>query len=113
MWAAGGFSGVRPHCLVADTPRIMGLGEPKNSARNPEITLKQLSSRQQTCFMFPIAAMIGAACAWVWWSFSVPRWRKWALEEGTPADQLQKWEVATGLVWPKGWIFEKTEFKAD
>jgi len=49
--------------------------------------------------------------AWTWWSLLVPRWRKWAHEKGVPPDQLQKWAVLTGLVWPKGWIFEKTEFK--
>lgn len=60
-----------------------------------------------------IAVIAGSGCAWLWWSFAVPRWRKWALQNGAPADRLQKWAVATGLVWPKGWIFEKTESKVD
>ena len=59
--------------------------------------------------MLPV--IIGASVGWLWWSFSVPRWRRWALQNGAPEDQLQKWAVLTGLVWPKGWIFEKTEFK--
>jgi hypothetical protein len=61
--------------------------------------------------MFIVPTIIGIALAWVWWSFTVPRWRRWALRNGVPPDQLQKWAVITGLVWPKGWIFEKTEFK--
>jgi hypothetical protein len=55
---------------------------------------------------------VGFILAWAWWSLMVPRWRRWALKNGAPADRLQKWAAATGLVWPKGWIFEKTEFKA-
>ncbi len=52
---------------------------------------------------------LGAVLAWPWWSVSVPRWRRWALARGVNAKQLQKAAVSTGLVWPKGWIFEKTE----
>ena len=55
--------------------------------------------------------LLGIILAWLWWSFAVPRWRRWALRRGAPADRLQKLAAATGLVWPKGWIFEKTEFK--
>ena len=58
---------------------------------------------------FPIAAGVGAIVAWPWWSLTVPKWRRWALEHGADAEQLQKVGVLTGLVWPKGWIFEKTE----
>jgi hypothetical protein len=63
-------------------------------------------------FLFAVFALIiiGPLIGWVWWSFSVPRWRRWALQNGVPEDKLQKWAVITGLVWPKGWIFEKTEF---
>ena len=39
------------------------------------------------------------------------RWRRWALRQGIPADELQKAAEAALLVWPKGSIFEKTEFK--
>ncbi len=66
-------------------------------------------------WFFPVGAMtsviVGSLVAWVWWSFSVPRWRRWALKNGAPEDKLQKWAVITGLVWRKGSIFEKTEFK--
>ena len=61
-------------------------------------------------WLFPI---IGSGLACAWWSFAVSRWRKWALERGVSANQLQKSAVATGLVWPKGWIFEKIELKPD
>jgi hypothetical protein len=58
-----------------------------------------------------IGVLIGILPGWLWWSLITPRWRRWALRRGAPADQLQKWGVITGLIWPKGWIFEKTEFK--
>ena len=58
-----------------------------------------------------VLIIIGPLVGWLWWSFSVPRWRKWALRNGVPEDKLQKWAVSTGLVWPKGSVFEKTEFR--
>lgn len=57
----------------------------------------------------PIAAFIGVIVAWPWWSLAVPKWRRWALEQGADAKQLQKMGVRTGLLWPKGSVFEKTE----
>jgi hypothetical protein len=56
-----------------------------------------------------IGVVFGAAAAWGWWSLAVPRWRAWALARGVDADELQRLGVRTGLVWPKGWIPEKTE----
>jgi hypothetical protein len=55
--------------------------------------------------------LVGFALAWTWWSLSVPRWRRWALNRGAPPDKLQRLAVATGLVWPKGWLPERTEVK--
>jgi hypothetical protein len=57
--------------------------------------------------------IIGFFIGWTWWSFTITRWRKWALNRGVPSDQLQKWAVAVGLTWPKGLIFEKTEIRPD
>lgn len=55
--------------------------------------------------------LTGIALAWFWWSFTVPQWRRWALEQNVPEAELQKWATYTGLTWPKGSIFEKTELK--
>ena len=51
-------------------------------------------------FVTPI--IVGASAGWLWWSFSVPRWRRWALQNGAPEDELQARAVVVGLVWPKG-----------
>ena len=55
---------------------------------------------------------IGIIAGWLWWSYSVPRWRKWALEQpGVDPNELQAAAEAALLVWPKGHFFEKTEIK--
>ena len=51
----------------------------------------------------------GVVVAWLYWSLAVPRWRAWALRSGADSEKLQRWAVATGLVWPRGSVFEKTE----
>jgi hypothetical protein len=56
-----------------------------------------------------VGLVAGSALAWLYWSLTIPRWRAWALRSGANPEALQKWGVATGLVWPRGWIFEKTE----
>ena len=57
-----------------------------------------------------IAAFVaGLGLAWLWWSLAVPRWRAWAQRRGADPAGLQKWGEIVGLVWPKGWIFERTE----
>ena len=60
---------------------------------------------------WPFALLGGSLMAWVWWSFTVPRWRDWAVAKGVDRDRLQKYAVRTGLTWPKGSPFEKTEFR--
>lgn len=59
-----------------------------------------------------VSMPLGFIMAWLWWSYSVPRWREWALKQtGVNADELQKAAEVATLVWPKGHFFEKTEFK--
>ena len=55
---------------------------------------------------------LGFIAGWLYWSYSVPRWRKWALKQpGINPDELQAAAEAALLVWPKGHFFEKTEIK--
>jgi len=49
--------------------------------------------------------------AWIWWSYAVPRWRRWALSAGVDPEELQRLAQKQLLVWPKGHFFEKTEFR--
>ena len=58
-----------------------------------------------------LCLFVGIALAWVWWSAMVPRWREWARRRGADEDRTQQLAQVTGLVWPKGHMFEKTEFR--
>jgi hypothetical protein len=60
-----------------------------------------------------IGIAIGFFLGWTWWSFTIARWRKWAINRGAPPARLQRWAVAVGLTWPKGWVLEKTEIRPD
>jgi hypothetical protein len=60
---------------------------------------------------WPLALLAGSLLAWIWWSLIVPRWRDWVLGQGVDPNRLQKFAVRTGLTWPKGSIFERTEFR--
>ena len=57
-----------------------------------------------------IGGLVGCGVAWIWWSWTVPKWRRWALSRGASPDRVQRLAAATGLTWPRGWIFERTEF---
>jgi hypothetical protein len=57
-----------------------------------------------------VGIVLGAAVAWVWWSFTVPVWRDWVVDQGLTPSDVQELAVATGLVWPRGSHFERTEF---
>jgi len=61
-------------------------------------------------FLAVLPAAAGFVVGWLWWSYSVPQWRRWALQRGVNPGDLQRQAVAAKLVWPKGSIFEKTEF---
>jgi hypothetical protein len=54
----------------------------------------------------------GFVIAWLWWSVMVPRWRLWAYERVDDIAKLKRVAVAVGLIWPDGWIFERTEIKS-
>ena len=58
-----------------------------------------------------IALFLAVIPAWLWWSLMVPRWRKWAKRQGADEEQTQYLGQRSGLVWPRGSIFEKTEFR--
>lgn len=57
--------------------------------------------------------LFGIVLAWIWWSIMVPRWRLWAWERVEDLDDLKQKAVRAGIIWPEGWIFEKTEFQSE
>jgi hypothetical protein len=63
-------------------------------------------------FVALVSIFLGPIAGWWWWSYTVPRWRKWALgQPGVDPDQLQAAAEIAQLAWPKGHFFEKTEIK--
>jgi hypothetical protein len=58
-------------------------------------------------------ALVGTVPAWIFWSFTVPRWRRWAMACGAPPEETQRLASATGLTWPKGFVLQKTEARLD
>ena len=60
------------------------------------------------CFLMPVPPLL----AWVWWSREVSPWRIWALRTVDRWPSLERAAVLTGLIWPRGSIFEKTEIKS-
>jgi hypothetical protein len=58
-----------------------------------------------------IGVFAGPGTAWIWWSFMVPRWRDWVIDNGLRPDDVQRAAELTGLVWPRGFLFERTEFR--
>jgi hypothetical protein len=58
-----------------------------------------------------LGLLLGVIPAWLWWALSVPLWREWAKQCGADEDKTQQLGVWTALVWPKGWLFEKTEIR--
>jgi hypothetical protein len=58
-----------------------------------------------------IALVVTVVGGWRWWSFFIPRWRMWAIEQGADPKELQRLALANSLVWPDGHFLEKTEFR--
>ena len=58
-----------------------------------------------------IPGVAGFVGAWLWWSYWIPRWRAWALRRGVDPEQLQAAAEQAKLVWRRGNILEKTEFR--
>jgi len=58
-----------------------------------------------------IPALGGFIAGWLWWSYWIPRWRAWALRRGVDPNELQQQGRKAKLIWPKGHLLEKTEFR--
>ena len=58
-----------------------------------------------------IGLIVGSLIAWPVWSFLLPRWRDWVEDAGLTGDDVERLAVRTFLLWPKGSLFERTEFK--
>ena len=53
--------------------------------------------------------VVGPLVGWLWWSFSISRWRDWVEANGLRSDDVQELAVQTWLLWPRGSWLERTE----
>ena len=58
-----------------------------------------------------IGVLAGGVLSWGWWSLMIPRWRRWAASQGADPEQTQRLGERTLLLWEKGSVLEKTEFR--
>lgn len=58
-----------------------------------------------------VVFVLGFSGAWLWWSYSIPQWRSWALRRGADPVELHARAVQAQLEWPKGSFFERTEIR--
>jgi hypothetical protein len=62
-------------------------------------------------YNYRYGAVAGMAVGWLYWSFSVPKWRKWALSKNVDADALEKYGSLFLLTFKKNNPLSKTEIK--
>ncbi len=58
-----------------------------------------------------VGIVLGALVAWPVWSYQIPRWRDWVVASGLAPGDVEPLAVRTGLLWPRGSFFERTEFR--
>ena len=62
---------------------------------------------------FFLGLFLGFVLAWTWWSFSITKWRMWAIENTHQNDwaEINRIAVKEKLIWSEGHRFEKTEIR--
>ena len=78
----------------------------------PGITLYLFSENLIPNWSLAISFFLGFGIAWVYWSFSVTKWRLWAFENVRNVHELKKKATESGLIWSDTKWFNKTEFKS-
>ena len=79
----------------------------------PGITMYLFSEKLIPNWSLVISFFLGFGIAWVYWSFSVTRWRLWAFENVRNVHELKKRAIESGLIWSDTKWFNKTEFKSE
>jgi hypothetical protein len=60
-----------------------------------------------------VIGLLAIPGAWLWWSYHIPQWRRWAHRRGADPVRLQELGEYSSLVWPHGSFFERTEIRRD
>lgn len=56
-----------------------------------------------------IGIVAGIALAWLYWSFSITKWKVWAFDNVRNVHELQRKAIEAQLIWTEGSFWEKTE----
>lgn len=72
--------------------------------------LAQLKVIHFLVFM-PGSIVIAPIVAWIYWSFTITRWRIWAFSNVDDPLELKRMAVDGGLIWKDGSFFERTEIR--
>lgn len=59
-----------------------------------------------------ISLVSGFILGWLWWSYSVPKWRLWAVSYVNDVESLIVEAIESNLMWPPGHFFQKTEINS-
>ena len=62
-------------------------------------------------YNFRMGVLLGGIIGWVYWSFTIPLWRKWALKECNNEEKLEKYGRLFLLTFKKNSLFSRTEYK--
>ena len=53
----------------------------------------------------------GFIITWLYWSFTITKWRIWAFENVRNVHELKQRAIKEKLIWKDGSVFEKTEIR--
>lgn len=59
-----------------------------------------------------LTTIIATIIGWFWWSYKIVKWKCWAFSKVTfeqDGYELYMRAIETGLIWPTGHVFNKTE----
>lgn len=72
-----------------------------------------LKANLSVWFIF-IGIFAGPLIAWMWWSFSIPRWRYWTRQHlnEEEIEELHRLSINSQLEWQRGHVLEKTEIRS-
>jgi len=62
-------------------------------------------------WFFLVGFVLAFGLAWLWWSFTITKWRVWAFDNVRNVHELKRRAIQEKLIWKDKSIFEKTEIR--
>lgn len=63
-------------------------------------------------WIVPASFLIGPILGYLYWSYSITKWRLWAFENVRNVHELNRRSISQNLIYKEGSFFEKTEFRS-